>query len=60
MKALLGNLRLDEALETEKKLPKTITDEQQKEISDCRKEINKKAYNTLILSLGEQSPKGSV
>lgn len=60
MKALLGNLGLDEAIETEKKLPENITDEQKKEISDHRKEINKKAFNTLILSLGDKVLKESV
>ena len=47
MCALLGNLGLEEALEGEAKMPKSYT-------TDQKKEILKKAYNTLILSLGNK------
>ena len=46
MRALLGNLGLEDEIEGESKMPKTYIDEQ-------KKEIVKKAYNTLILSLGD-------
>lgn len=42
MRALLGNLRLEKALEGESKVPVTYTAEK-------KKEIGKKAFNTLIL-----------
>ena len=45
--ALLSNLVLEEALEREAKMPKTHT-------VDQKKQILKKAYNTLILSLGNK------
>ena len=54
MRALLRNLGLEEALEAEKKLPENATKEQKKDFSKHRKEINKRAYNTLILSLGDK------
>ena len=47
MSELLGNLGLEEALEGEAKMSKNYTTEQ-------KKEIVKKAYNTLILSLGDK------
>jgi len=47
MRTLLGILGREEALEAEKKIPKTFTKEQ-------KKEINKKAFNTLIFSLGDK------
>ena len=45
--ALLGNLGLEEALEGESKIPKTYMEEE-------KKDILKKAYNMLILSLGDK------
>jgi len=47
MRALLGNLGLEEALEGGSKMPKTYSEEK-------KKEITKKAYNALILSLGDK------
>ena len=47
MRALLGNLGLEEALDGESKMPKVYSKEK-------KKEIIKKAYNTLILSLGDK------
>jgi len=44
MRALLGNLGLEEALGSEEKPPESLTDEQKKEICDKRKEINKKSF----------------
>ena len=55
MRELLGNLGLEESLEVEQKLPKNVTEEQKKDFSERRKEINKRAYNTLILSLGDRA-----
>jgi len=46
MRALLGNLELEEALEGETKMLATYSVEK-------KKEIGKKAFNTLILSLGD-------
>ena len=54
MKALPRNLGLEEALDEEKAIPDTLTEEQKTKIRKQRKEINKKAFNTLILSLGEK------
>ena len=45
--ALLNNLGLEEALEGEAKIPKTYTEDQ-------KNEILKKAFTTLILSLGDK------
>ena len=47
MRALLGNLGLEEALDGEVKMPKTYSNEQ-------KKEVIMKAYNTLILSLRDK------
>lgn len=47
MLALLGNLGLDEALEGESKMPADYSDEK-------KKDIMKRAYNTLILSLSDK------
>ncbi|KAK0599638.1 hypothetical protein LWI29_007194 [Acer saccharum] len=47
MSALLGNLGLDEALEGEDKMPSTYTEEK-------KKDIMKRAFNTLILSLSDK------
>lgn len=55
MRALLENLGLEEALEAKKKLPENATKEQKKDFNERRKEINKRAYNTLILSLGDKA-----
>ena len=51
MRALLGNLGLEEALEGESKMPTTYSIEK-------KKEIGKKAFNTLILSLGDSFERG--
>ena len=48
MRALLGNLGLEEALEAEKPMPETLIEVQKNEIRDKRKETNKRAFNTLI------------
>jgi len=47
MRALLGNLGLEEALDGEAKILVTYTTKK-------KKEIIKKAFNTLILSLGDK------
>ncbi|KAK0599734.1 hypothetical protein LWI29_008110 [Acer saccharum] len=47
MSALLSNLGLDEALEGEDKMPSTYTEEK-------KKDIMKRAFNTLILSLSDK------
>ena len=47
MRALLGNLGLEKALNGESKMPKTYLEEK-------KKEIIKEACNTLILSLGNK------
>ena len=54
MRALLGNLGLKEVLVAEKKLLENAIEEQKKDLSERRKEINKRAYNTLIRSLGDK------
>ena len=47
IRALLGNLGLEEALEGETKMPTTYSVEK-------KKEIGKKVFNTLILILGDK------
>jgi len=47
MRALLGNLGLEEALDGKAKMPETFSEEK-------KKEIDKKAFNTLILGLGDK------
>ena len=46
-RALLGNLGLEDALEGEAKMPKTYSEDQ-------KREMCKKAFNTLMLSLGDK------
>jgi len=54
MKALMGNLGLKEALVPQKPFLDTVTAEQRLEVNNRRQEICEKAFNTLILSLGDK------
>jgi len=54
MRALLGNLGLEDALEAKKPMLETLIEVQKKEIRDRRKETDKRAFKTLILSLGDK------
>lgn len=60
MKALMGNLGLKEVLVPQKPFPESATAEQILETNNHRQEISERAFNTLILSLGDKSPKRSV